>query len=95
MTKAELAEQVSTKVDLTKKETEQIINIIFGNIISALENGDKVELRGFGSFRIRHRASREGRNPKTGEKVMVPPKKVPFFKAGMELREMVDSKENV
>jgi integration host factor subunit beta len=93
MTKAELAERVSLKINLTKKETERIINIIFGSVVGALESGDKVELRGFGSFRVRHRASREGRNPKTGEKVSVPPKKVPFFKAGMELRQMVDSEQ--
>ncbi|MFQ5559991.1 MAG: HU family DNA-binding protein [Nitrospinota bacterium] len=90
MTKAELAKQLSLKIKLTKKESEQLIGIVFGNIISALENGDKVELRGFGSFRVRHRASRDGRNPKTGEKVLVPPKKVPFFKAGLDLRAMVD-----
>lgn len=93
MTKAELAEQISTKVILTKKETERIINMIFEGITDALGSGDKVELRGFGSFRIRHRASREGRNPKTGAKVMVPPKKVPFFRAGKELKAMVDSKK--
>jgi len=92
MTKSELAEHVSTKINLTKKETEHIVSMIFESIIGALSHGDKVELRGFGSFRIRHRALREGRNPKTGEKVKVPPKKVPFFRAGKELKEMVNNK---
>jgi integration host factor beta subunit len=95
MTKAELAEQVSEKISLTKKETEQIVSIIFGSITDALSKGDKVELRGFGSFRIRHRGSREGRNPKTGMKVKIPPKKVPFFKAGKELKEMINNKERL
>lgn len=93
MTKAELAEQVSEKINLTKKETEQIVGIIFGSITDALNKGDKVELRGFGSFRIRHRGAREGRNPKTGTKVKVPPKKVPFFRAGKELKEMINNKK--
>ena len=92
MTKSELAEQVSAKINLTKKETEHIVSIIFESIINALSKGDKVELRGFGSFRIRHRSSRDGRNPKTGLKVKVPSKKVPFFRAGKELKEMVNNK---
>lgn len=92
MTKAELVEKVSTKINLTKKDTERVVNIVFGSIIQALARGDKVELRGFGSFRVRSRESRDGRNPRTGDTVQIPPKKVPFFKAGKELREMVDSK---
>ncbi len=91
MTKAELVERVSADINLTKKHTEVIINILFKSITDALSHGDKVELRGFGSFRIRKRDPREGRNPKTGEPVLIPAKKVPFFKAGKELREMVDS----
>ena len=90
MTKAELVDQVADKVDLTKKQTEVIVNILFQSITEALSQGDKVELRGFGSFRIRDRNPREGRNPKTGDAVHIPAKKVPFFKAGKELREMVD-----
>jgi integration host factor subunit beta len=91
MTKAELVERVAEKIDLTKKQTEAIVNILLSSITEALGKGDKVELRGFGSFRIRERNPREGRNPKTGETVSIPAKKVPFFKAGKELREMVDS----
>jgi len=91
MTKAELVEKVSDKVDgLTKKQTEVIINTIFDSIKDALATGDKIEIRGFGSFKIRARKEREGRNPKTGSPVSVPAKKVPFFKAGKELKELVD-----
>ncbi|MFP6868401.1 MAG: HU family DNA-binding protein [Nitrospinota bacterium] len=93
MTKAELVEKVSSKINLTKNDTERVVNIVFGSIISALASGEKVELRGFGSFRVRLRDSRDGRNPRTGATVQVPPKKVPFFKAGKELREMVDNNE--
>jgi integration host factor subunit beta len=91
MTKAELVERVAEKINLTKKQTEAIVNILLNSITEALGEGDKVELRGFGSFRIRERNPREGRNPKTGETVSIPAKKVPFFKAGKELREMVDN----
>ena len=90
MTKAELAGRVADKIHLTKKQTEAIVNILFTCITDALREGDKVELRGFGSFRTRSRNAREGRNPKTGDAVQIPSKKVPFFKAGKELREVVD-----
>lgn len=90
MTKAELAGRVADKIHLTKKQTEAIVNILFTCITDALKEGDKVELRGFGSFRTRSRNAREGRNPKTGDAVQIPSKKVPFFKAGKELREVVD-----
>ena len=92
MTKAELVDNVADRVNLTKKQTEAIVNILFNSITEALSEGDKVELRGFGSFRIRDRNPREGRNPKTGDTVHIPAKKVPFFKAGKELREMVDNR---
>jgi len=90
MTKAELVEKVADKIQLTKKQTETVVNILLNSITEALSEGDKVELRGFGSFRIRKRNPREGRNPKTGDTVQIPAKRVPFFKAGKELREMVD-----
>jgi integration host factor subunit beta len=90
MTKAELVEKVADKIQLTKKQTEAVVNILLNCITEALSAGDKVELRGFGSFRIRKRNPREGRNPKTGDAVQIPAKRVPFFKAGKELREMVD-----
>jgi integration host factor subunit beta len=90
MTKAELVEKVAGKINLTKKQTEVIVNTVFQSITESLSLGRKVELRGFGSFRIRKRNARVGRNPKSGNKVSVPAKHVPFFKAGKELRELVD-----
>lgn len=91
MTKADLVEKVSEKVPLTRKQTEVLVNAVFGRITQALAQGDRVELRGFGSFRVRSRDSRTGRNPKTGEPVEIPPKKVPAFKPGKELRDIVDN----
>ncbi|MBI4715081.1 MAG: integration host factor subunit beta [Nitrospirae bacterium] len=93
MTKAELIEQVSKRMEgLTHKQTELIVNMIFDSIKNALTVGDKIEIRGFGSFRLRSRNPRTGRNPKTGQTVPVPEKKVPFFKAGKELKAIVDGK---
>lgn len=93
MTKAELIEEVSRVSDLTKKHSEIIVDTVFKSIINALHRGDKIELRGFGSFRIRQRESRKGRNPKTGERVDVPAKKVPYFKPGKELKELINQPE--
>jgi integration host factor subunit beta len=90
MTKAELVEAVSQVSDLTRKHSEVIVDAVFSSIMDALQRGDKIELRGFGSFRIRNRAGRRGRNPKTGAKVAVPAKSVPHFKAGKELRELIN-----
>ncbi|MBI3353441.1 MAG: integration host factor subunit beta [Nitrospirae bacterium] len=91
MTKAELIEKVSEKIQgLTKRQTEVIVNSIFDSIKESLAKGNKIEIRGFGSFRIRQRRQRDGRNPKTGVSVSVPAKRVPFFKAGKELKEIVD-----
>ena len=89
MTKAELAARVAGKVHLTNRQAEAIINILFTCITEALREGDKVELRGFGSFRTRSRGARQGRNPRTGDAVQVPAKKMPFFRAGEDLREKV------
>ena len=90
MTKAELVDEVGRQAALTRKHSEVIVDAVFSSIIEALQGGDKIELRGFGSFRVRHRASRTGRNPKTGEGVLVPAKKVPYFKPGKELRELIN-----
>jgi len=90
MTKAELVEAVSRVSDLTRKHSEVIVEAVFTSIIDALQKGDKIELRGFGSFRVRRRRSRTGRNPKTGAGVVVPAKKVPHFKPGKELRELIN-----
>ncbi len=92
MTKAELINALSKRINgITQREAEIIVNTVFNSIKEALLNGDKIEIRGFGSFRIRNRRDREGRNPKTGDLVMVPPKRVPFFKAGKELKDLVDN----
>lgn len=91
MTKSVLIEKISEKLDgLSKKQTEVIVETIFESIKEALAKGGKVEIRGFGNFRLRSRKARKARNPKTGEAVDVPPKKVPYFKVGKELREMVN-----
>lgn len=92
MTKAELIEALVDRIDrLTKKEAELIVNTALKSISDSLARGDKVELRGFGSFKVKDRRSREGRNPKTGDKVSVAAKRVPYFKAGKELRERVNN----
>ena len=90
MTKAALVEEVSRVADLTKKHSEVIVDTVFRSIITALRRGEKIELRGFGSFRLRQREPRKGRNPKTGDRVDVPPKKVPYFKPGKELKELIN-----
>jgi len=91
MTKSELIEEMTTQdPGLSKREAELVINTIFDGIGEALVSGDRVEIRGFGSFSIRCREAREARNPKSGELVRIPPKKVPFFKTGKELRERVN-----
>ncbi len=80
MTKADLVEKVTRLGDLTRRDGEVIVETVFDSVISALQSGDKIEIRGFGSFRIRQRNPRIGRNPKTGERVEVPAKRVPYFK---------------
>ena len=90
MTKAELVDQVARNTQLTKKHAEVMVNTVFDSIVGSLKDGEKIELRGFGSFRIRQRGSRTGRNPKTGAKVEVPSKSIPYFKPGKELRELLN-----
>src|SRR5262249_23589112 len=87
MTKAELVEEVARAAELNKRDAEVIVETVFDSIVGALHKGEKVELRGFGSFRTRERGPRRGRNPKTGEPVDVPAKRVPYFKPGKELKE--------
>jgi integration host factor subunit beta len=92
MTKSELIEKLSDEHELlNKKDAEAVINVIFDGIGSALTQGDRVEIRGFGSFSVRERSAREARNPKSGEVVEIPSRKTPFFKTGKELRERVDA----
>jgi integration host factor subunit beta len=90
MTKAELVEEVARHSHLTKKDAEVIVQTVLDSIIDSLKDGRKVELRGFGSFRLRQRSSRTGRNPKTGERVKVPAKRIPYFKPGKELKDLIN-----
>ena len=90
MTKAELVEDVARAAELTKKDAERLVEIVFESIIETLNSGEKIELRGFGSFRVRERGARRGRNPKTGDPVDIPAKRVPYFKPGKELKELIN-----
>ena len=92
MTKADLVDKVTSLGDLTRRDGEVIVDTLFESVIGALKEGDKIEIRGFGSFRTRQRKPRIGRNPKTGERVDVPAKRVPFFKPSKELRDTVNTK---
>jgi integration host factor subunit beta len=93
MTKADLVDQVIALGDLTRRDGEIIVETLFESITGALKSNDKVEVRGFGSFRTRQRKPRIGRNPKTGESVSVPAKRVPYFKPSKELRDLVNPGE--
>jgi integration host factor subunit beta len=90
LTKANLIEEVCRVVEIPRKEAAIIVERILDSMVHALDRGDKVEIRGFGSFRTRYRRARVGRNPKTGARVEVPAKRIPFFKPSKELRELVD-----
>lgn len=91
MTKADLIEEVARVVEFTRKESEVIVEAIFDSVVKALRENDKIEIRGFGSFRTRQRQSRVGRNPKTGARVDVPAKRIPYFKPSKELKDLVNS----
>jgi integration host factor subunit beta len=91
MTKAELIEEVSRVVEMSRKDSEVIVETIFDSIVRALRSGEKIEIRGFGSFRTRQRQPRIGRNPKTGTRVEVPAKRIPFFKPSKELKDLVNN----
>lgn len=91
MTKADLVAEVERVAELPRKDAEAAVETIFESIISALQSDDKIEIRGFGSFRTRERRGRTGRNPKTGAKVEVPAKKIPFFKPSKELKDYVNN----
>src|SRR5256885_15621565 len=91
MTKADLIEKPSRLAELTRKDSEVIVETIFDSIVRSLRVGDKIEIRGFGSFRPRQRKPRVGRNPKTGDRVKVPAKKIPFFKPSKELKNLVNN----
>jgi integration host factor subunit beta len=90
MTKVDLIDEVSQVVEMTRKDSEVIVEAIFDSVVKALRSGDKIEIRGFGSFRTRQRQSRIGRNPKTGTRVEVPAKRIPYFKPSKELKDLVN-----
>lgn len=90
MTKADLIEEVARVVEFTRKESEVIVEAIFDSVVKALREDDKIEIRGFGSFRTRQRQARVGRNPKTGARVDVPAKRIPYFKPSKELKDLVN-----
>jgi integration host factor subunit beta len=91
MTKSELIERVSEQLKLPSGKAEQIINCVFDSMVQALQQGEGIEIRGFGSFTVREYKAYEGRNPRTGETVNVAPKRLPFFKVGKDLRERVNA----
>jgi integration host factor subunit beta len=93
MTKTELIDRIAENVQLPKYQTEAVVTVFLQCIMDALQAGDKVELRGFGSFRRRRRRPRVGRNPKTGDTVQIPAKQVPWFTAGKALRALVNQPE--
>ena len=90
MTKSDLIELVANKLHLPKGKAELIVNCIFDSMEESLKRGERIEIRGFGSFEIRHYKAYEGRNPRTGDPVGVQPKRLPFFKVGKELKERVN-----
>jgi integration host factor subunit beta len=89
MTKANLVDEVMRVVELPRKDSETVVDTVFESIVKSLRAGDKIEIRGFGSFRSRQRKARVGRNPKTGAQVEVPAKTVPYFKPSRELKDIV------
>lgn len=91
MTKADLVEEVARRSDLSRKEAEEVVTTVLGCLVESISSGEKIEVRGFGSFRLRGRGPRKGRNPKTGELVDVPAKRVAYFRPGKFLKELINS----
>ena len=90
MTKSDLIEEVSRVTEVTRRDAELIVESVLGSIVQTLRAGDKVQLRGFGTFRVRQRGGRVGRNPKTGSQVQVPPKRVPYFRPSTGLLKLIN-----
>jgi len=90
MNKAELIKKVSERMQISPKAAKAVINTFFDAMSESLEKGERIEIRGFGSFVVRHYGAYKGRNPKTGKMVDVPPKKLPYFKVGREMKELVN-----
>src|SRR5262252_1756424 len=94
MNKSELVEKLAERAKITKKRAEQVVNLVFEQMSEALRRGDRIEIRGFGSFTSKSYDAYTGRNPRTGETIHVPAKRLPFFKVGKELKERVDYPPN-
>jgi integration host factor subunit beta len=92
MTKAEIVKILAERIGLTRREASDVLAVVLDGVVDAIKAGDKVELRGFGSFRTRQRRARTGRNPRTGAKVKVAPRLVPYFKPGKQLRAVLGGK---
>lgn len=90
MNKSELIETLAEKLKITKKKAEDVVNLIFDSMIEAMARGERIEIRGLGSFMVKEYGAYTGRNPRTGESIKVKPKRLPFFKVGKELKERVD-----
>jgi integration host factor subunit beta len=91
MTKSELIDAIAARAELTKARAEMVVNCVFDTMTEALQRGEGIEIRGFGSFTVRPYKPYDGRNPRTGQPVPVPAKRLPFFKVGKELKELVNS----
>ena len=91
MVKSELIESLAERADITLAKAEEVVDLFFNGVTETLAQGHRVEIRGFGAFTVREYKSYKGRNPKTGEQITVPPKKLPFWKTGQELKQRVDS----
>lgn len=89
-TRARLAAEIAEETGISRRDAESVVGMVFRSIAEALASGDEVEIRGFGSFRLRSRRARVTRNPRTGEPVIAPPRRVPFFRAGKKLREEIE-----
>lgn len=92
MNKSELIDSVAARANLHRKAAEDVVNLVFDSMTDAIMKGDRIEIRGFGSFAVKDYGSYVGRNPRTGESIQVQPKRLPFFKVGKELKERVDGK---
>ena len=92
MTKSELIQSVANSTDITLDRAAIVVNAVFEQMVEAMKRGERIEIRNFGNFVVKHYDGYEGRNPKTGERVKVPPKRLPFFKAGLGLKDMINHK---
>lgn len=93
MNKSELIEKLAERTGLNVVQAEEVVNLIYRKMRDTMVSGGRIEIRGFGSFVVKEYEAYQGRNPKTGDKIAVPPKKLPFFKVGKELKERIDNAE--